>query len=84
MLDVHKWLSMPSAASRSRRAPPQSAEPAKPSTDAGSPPYVLMDQPPLALLVNGMLAAFNELRHCALLSLREPVAEVIQASPASA
>ena len=37
-----------------------------------------MDHPPLALLTNGLLGAFNELRHCAPLSLRDPVAEIVQ------
>lgn len=80
VLDVHKWLAMPSAAPRPRRVTGQATEPGKPGMDApGSPPYALMDHQPLALLVNGLLAAFNELRHCAPLSLRDPVAEIVQA-----
>lgn len=76
-LDAHKWLAMPSAAAaRPRRTPAQS--PDAPADDLASPPYSLMDHPPLALLTNGLLSAFNELRHCALLSLRDQVAQVIQ------
>ena len=40
-----------------------------------------MDHPPLALLANGLLGALNELRHCAPLSLRGPIASVTQVRP---
>ena len=33
---------------------------------------------PLAVFTNGLLSAFNELRHCALLSLSIPVAQIVQ------
>lgn len=39
-----------------------------------SPPYVIMEHLPLAVLTNAVLSAFNELRHCALLSLGRPAA----------
>ena len=39
-----------------------------------SPPYVIMEHLPLAVLVNAVLSALNELRHCALLSLSRPAA----------
>jgi hypothetical protein len=42
--------------------------------DAG-PPYAIMEHVPLAVLVNGVLAALNELRHCAILSISKPLAE---------
>ena len=45
--------------------------------DAG-PPYALLEHTPLAVLTNGMLAAMNELRHCAPLSLAAPVAQTLQ------
>jgi len=47
--------------------------------DAG-PPYSLLEHMPLAVFTNGLLSAFNELRHCALLSLASPVAQIVQAS----
>jgi hypothetical protein len=39
--------------------------------DDAAPPYVLMEAPPLAVFTNGVLAALNELRHCAPLALRD-------------
>jgi hypothetical protein len=45
--------------------------------DAG-PPYALLEHTPLAVLTNGLLAALNELRHCAPLSLAAPVAQTLQ------
>lgn len=39
-----------------------------------APPYVLMEHVPLALFCNALLSAFNELRHCALLSICSPLA----------
>ena len=51
--------------------------------DAG-PPYSLLEHMPLAVFTNGLLSAFNELRHCALLSLASPVAQIVQASALSA
>ena len=33
---------------------------------AAGPPYALMQHPPLAILVNSISTAFNELRHCAI------------------
>lgn len=43
-------------------------------------PQALVDHAPLAVYCNGLLAAFNELRHCAPLSLRQPAAAELQAS----
>ena len=39
-----------------------------------SPPYVIMEHLPLAVLTNAVLSSLNELRHCALLSLSRPAA----------
>ena len=46
--------------------------------DDAAPPYVLMEAPPLAVFVNGVLAALNELRHCAPLALRDLFAARLQ------
>lgn len=43
-----------------------------------APPQGLMDCPPLAVFTNGLLAAFNELRHCAPLSVKGQVAALLQ------
>lgn len=42
--------------------------------DSSGPPYIIMEHLPLAVLVNGVLAALNELRHCAMLSISKPLA----------
>ena len=78
-LDSHKWVQLPAASSRGRRGAPEgSARPPQGRPGEASPPYSLMDHAPLALLTNGLLGAFNELRHCAPLSLKGPVAGVTQ------
>ncbi|KAI8472489.1 MAG: hypothetical protein J3K34DRAFT_208003 [Monoraphidium minutum] len=46
----------------------------------GAPPYVLMEHLPLAVFTNGVLSGFNEVRHCALLPLRRPMAALLQAA----
>ena len=48
------------------------------SEDDAAPPYALMEAPPLAVFVNGVLAALNELRHCAPLALRDLFAARLQ------
>ncbi|KAG2501179.1 hypothetical protein HYH03_000994 [Edaphochlamys debaryana] len=42
------------------------------------PPYVIMEHLPLAVYVNGVLTALNELRHCAMLSISKPLAQLLQ------
>ena len=37
-----------------------------------------MEHVPLAIFVNGLLSAFNELRHCAPLSLASALATILQ------
>ncbi|EFJ52509.1 component of oligomeric golgi complex 8 [Volvox carteri f. nagariensis] len=46
--------------------------------DESGPPYVIMEHLPLAVYVNGVLTALNELRHCALLSISKPLAGLLQ------
>lgn len=46
----------------------------------GAPPPALVDHVPLAVYANGLLAAFNELRHCAPLSVQQPTAAALQES----
>lgn len=46
--------------------------------DNAGPPYALLEHAPLAILTNGLLAAFNELRHCAPLSLCTSVSAILQ------
>jgi conserved oligomeric Golgi complex subunit 8 len=45
-----------------------------------APPYGLMEHLPLAVFVNGVLSALNEIRHCTLLPLRRPMAALLQAA----
>lgn len=93
LLGAHKWASTSSLSARSRQA--SSVEAAAAATAAGDGggdaaaaaagtagvlPQSLVDHVPLAVYANGLLAAFNELRHCAPLSLRQPCAAALQES----
>lgn len=69
VLDSHRWVPLPSVGARL-------GSDARP--DDMSPPYSLMDHQPLAVFVNGLLAAFNELRHCAPTNLKAPLALEVQ------
>ena len=61
MLDNHKWpRAVPGASAASRTATDQAA-----AEPLGTPPYALMQHPPLAVFANAILGSFNELRHCA-------------------
>ncbi|GFR42393.1 hypothetical protein Agub_g3265 [Astrephomene gubernaculifera] len=62
-------------------AAPIPAAPTPPAEEEDSgPPYVIMEHLPLAVYVNGVLAALNEIRHCALLSVSKPLAGLLQAA----
>ena len=84
-LESHKWVSLQSSAARRQKLlSPQGSDKlsrtlSSPSKGDG-PPYELMDHSPLAVLVNGLLSALNELRHCAPLSLIQQLAAVLQVS----
>ena len=42
------------------------------------PPTVLMEHGPLASFANGVLSTFNELRHCAPVTLAPTIASIVQ------
>lgn len=73
VLDSHRWVPLPSVGLASKGNNED-------SQDDMAPPYSLMEHPPLAILVNGVLAALNELRHCAPINLKSVLAlELVQA-----
>ncbi|GLC34513.1 hypothetical protein PLESTB_001253200 [Pleodorina starrii] len=55
-----------------------SAAAAAAAAEDSGPPYVIMEHLPLAVYVNGVLTALNELRHCALMSISKPLAGLLQ------
>ncbi|KAG6556242.1 hypothetical protein Mapa_002183 [Marchantia paleacea] len=71
VLDTHRWVPLPPVGAGVR---------GDASSDDISPPYSLMDHPPLASFVNGVLAALNELRHCAPINLKATLAMEVQRS----
>jgi len=73
VLDSHRWVPLPSVGLASKGNNEE-------SQDDMAPPYSLMEHPPLAIFVNGVLAALNELRHCAPINLKSVLAlELVQA-----
>ncbi|MBA0764437.1 hypothetical protein Gotri_013792 [Gossypium trilobum] len=68
VLDSHRWVPLPavgfSAASISEE-----------SQEDVTPPSYLMEHPPLAVFVNGVSAAMNELRPCAPVSLKNVLSQ---------
>eukprot|EP00698_Gefionella_okellyi_P007193 TRINITY_DN1746_c0_g4_i1.p1 TRINITY_DN1746_c0_g4~~TRINITY_DN1746_c0_g4_i1.p1 ORF type:complete len:479 (+),score=92.19 TRINITY_DN1746_c0_g4_i1:17-1453(+) len=65
---VCQWSAIQPSASAT---PVSAAAAAGDSVDQYAPPTILLQFTPLALLTNDMLTALNDLRQCALLSLRE-------------
>eukprot|EP00850_Spirogloea_muscicola_P002714 SM000010S04352 [mRNA] locus=s10:1079419:1087306:+ [translate_table: standard] len=72
VLDLHRWVPLPAMGSGLRSSAGND------SSDDVAPPYSLMEHPPLAVFVNGVLAALNELRHCAPIALRGQLAKELQ------
>jgi len=92
LLSGHKWIAIPSAASRAAQLrklqqqdqavedTPGGLVTAIPEDALAPPPASLVEHAPLAVYTNGLLAALNELRHCAPLPLRSSVAETMRQS----
>lgn len=75
MLDAHKWVALSSSSSTT-----SSTAAAAASGSTTTPPTALMQYPPMAVYTNGLLVSLNELRHCALVSLKDKSAAVLQES----
>lgn len=67
VLDSHRWVPMPSVGFR--------ANTVEESQEDVTPPSYLMEHPPLAVFINGVSAAMNELRPCAPISLKHVLAQ---------
>jgi len=68
-LHHHRWLALPAVSADTLVY--------NASDDGASPPYSLMDHPPVAVFTNGVLAALNELRHCAPAALQQTLAAAL-------
>lgn len=68
VLDAHRWVPLPAVGFPSSTFGEESQEDV-------NPPPILMEHPPLAVFVNGVSAAMNELRPCAPLSLKRILAQ---------
>ncbi|KAJ6814715.1 conserved oligomeric Golgi complex subunit 8 [Iris pallida] len=70
VLDSHRWVPLPSVGFTTNGAIDE-------SQDDITPPSVLMEHPPLAVFVNCVSAAMNELRPCAPVSLKYVLAQEV-------
>ncbi|XP_078179591.1 conserved oligomeric Golgi complex subunit 8-like [Carex rostrata] len=70
VLDSHRWVPMPSVGFANNGAMDD-------TRDDVTPPFVLMEHPPLPVFVNGVSAAMNELKPCAPLSLKQIFAQEV-------
>ncbi|XP_043709575.1 conserved oligomeric Golgi complex subunit 8-like [Telopea speciosissima] len=68
VLDSHRWVPLPAVGFSTNGVTEDSQEDVTPSS-------YLMEHPPLAVFVNGVSAAMNELRPCAPLSLKHMLAQ---------
>ena len=89
MLAAHRWVAIPSAAGRAAEgasageaAGEAAGEVVRKESATASilPPMALVEHGPLAVYTNGMLVAFNELRHCAPVGVRGRVSERVERS----
>ncbi|KAG5627525.1 hypothetical protein H5410_012743 [Solanum commersonii] len=76
VLDSHRWVPLPAVSFPTSSLSEESHEDV-------TPPSSLMEHPPLAVFVNGVSAAMNELRPCAPLSLKHVLAQELVAFPHS-
>ncbi|XP_010938315.1 conserved oligomeric Golgi complex subunit 8 [Elaeis guineensis] len=70
VLDSHRWVPLPSVGFAANGVIDE-------SHDDVTPPSVLMEHPPIAVFVNGVSAAMNELRPCAPVSLKHVLAREV-------
>ena len=75
-VETHRWATAPSSAAA--RAKERDRDGSDGGADA-APPYALLEHVPVAALTNAILAALNDLRHCALPQLRQPLADELRA-----
>ncbi|KAJ8442832.1 hypothetical protein Cgig2_016298 [Carnegiea gigantea] len=68
VLDSHRWVPLPAVGFSGVTAGEDSLEDV-------TPPSYLMEHPPLAVFINGVSAAMNELRPCAPVSLKHILAQ---------
>ncbi|GAB4854467.1 conserved oligomeric Golgi complex component [Ancistrocladus abbreviatus] len=68
VLDSHRWVPLPTVGFSASGAGEESQEDV-------TPPPSLMEHPPLAVFINGVSAAMNELRPCAPISLKYILAQ---------
>lgn len=68
VLDSHRWVPLPAVGFSGATAGEDSLEDV-------TPPSYLMEHPPLAVFINGVSAAMNELRPCAPLGLKHILAQ---------
>ncbi|PRQ27993.1 putative oligomeric Golgi complex subunit 8, cullin repeat-like-containing [Rosa chinensis] len=68
VLDSHRWVPLPAVGFPANSVNDE-------SLDDVTPPSYLMEHPPLAVFVNGVSAAMNDLRPCAPISLKHVLAQ---------